>query len=170
MVLLHLLDSERSLGFQVDYTPGVICLAKVFEKEVNLSVVHWIREQLGVNLPECFNQRDPEVPKGGATFDNVDFNKARDNRTWLPPTMGSSLKALCRKVKENKCQGEPIPFDNWDRFEVLWGEIKEERNRAAHTMELVTQGSVFSVCHALRHLHPYFFRKLYQMKEQYRGS
>ena len=43
-------------GESFDYTPGAICLAKIFEREINLSLVHWIREHLGINLPSYFNR------------------------------------------------------------------------------------------------------------------
>jgi len=48
-------------GEELDFTPGVICLAKVFEKEANLSIVHWARRELGVSLPQFFNKPQPGV-------------------------------------------------------------------------------------------------------------
>lgn len=153
-----------------DYAPAVMCLAKVFEKEINLSVVHWIRENLGVRLPQYFNKYQPRnIP----TFDNVNFNKRDDNDTWSPPTLGTSLEA-CKKVsKTNEQLGVPPPrlYNNWDVFLQKWDAIKDERNTAAHTMVVVDENSVYKVRDALNWLSRRdIFKALCEMKNEYRGQ
>ena len=168
MVLNSILDSQHRLGFDVDYTPGVICLAKVFEREVNLSVVHWMRSELGVRLPLYFNRFDPRVR---ATFDGVNFNRSHDSKIWSPPTMGRSLEAVNQKVGRDREQ-RPYPrelYNKWFQFLREWGVITNERNTAAHTMELVDEKSVRIVCQALKKLSSYqIFRSLWQLKCEYR--
>ncbi|MCX7770674.1 MAG: hypothetical protein N2202_06275 [Proteobacteria bacterium] len=36
-------------------------MTKVFERELNLSIVHWIRKELGIRLPGYFNKPQPDV-------------------------------------------------------------------------------------------------------------
>ena len=167
MVLSPLLD--RTLGFEVDYTPGVICLAKVFEREVNLSVVHWIRERLGVRLPLYFNKYDP---KKQAKFDGVNFNHTRDNQTWSPPTMGRSLEAVQKKWSEEKWRPTFSPLQKkWLQFLNRWRKINEARNTAAHTMELVNERSVRAVCNAFQDLSKMdLFRSMFELKSNYRQT
>ena len=52
--VLDMLQEYKSIG--LDYTPAVMCFAKVFEREINLSVVHWVRKQLRINLPAFFDR------------------------------------------------------------------------------------------------------------------
>lgn len=179
--VLNLLMSRKLEGVipgldetRLDYTPGVICLAKVFEKEINLSIVHWIRNELGVSLPEYFNKPQPHVravfvpqEQGGRP---VDFNARRQAR-WLPPAIGQS-EVACRELSRTK--RPPQLDDEWFRlsWELLldrWSLIKRERNRAAHT-ELVDRSSALTVKAALDDLAKnQVFEKLYQMKREYRG-
>ena len=161
MVLSPLLNSPR--GFEIDYTPGVICLAKVFEREVNLSVVHWMREKLGIRLPQYFNKYQPRQK---ASYDHVNFNRPGQGNRWDAPTMGRSLNAIVRWVEED--HKPEILNDAWARFTNRWEVITTERNNAAHTMELVDEKSVLRVWRALRKS-PGIFQRLHLMKEQYRN-
>ena len=164
---------ERSPRRIIDYTPAVICLAKIFEREINLSVVHWLRESFGIELPEYFNRYRPNLPKKDTTFDDVNFNMGRDVG-WYPPETGKSLRTL--QVFAENPDGYPQLNNAWIdilKNEVLftnWGVIKEERNTAAHN-RIVNENSASTVQCALNKLSANcIFETLHQMKTQYRGN
>ena len=150
-----------------DFTPGVICLAKVFEKEINLSVVHWIRDSLGIKLPDYFNRFQPQLPRNDTRFCNVNFNMEQDGR-WRPPETGTSLRAF-------RAAGELQHLDKrWihllSNLKLLdnWELIKDQRNIAAHN-RVVGKDSANAVRSALNNLSQNgIFEVLYDIKNTYR--
>ena len=151
----------------IDYTPVAICLAKVFEREINLSIVHWIRQDLGVDLPGYFNKHQDQVD---AIFSHpgirdIDFNKSGTNNRWNPPAIGESQLAY-RQVAQQ--------MQNWfnppDNFLENWDTIRKVRNQAAHT-EYVGQESVRTIQHTLNQLvQGDIFTTLFKMKTMGRKS
>lgn len=159
-------SSPRLSPADVDYTPGVICLAKVFEREINLSIVHWIRKSLGVELPTYFNKYQERL---AAIYqlqrEHINFNKqkGRFGDKWLPPGIGQSLM-VHRHLTHGNPLTEPEQF-----LQQYWEKIKDVRNKAAHT-DLVDKGSVSVVQAALNTLsRARVFDLLHQLKEQYRN-
>jgi hypothetical protein len=152
-----------------DYTPAVICLAKVFEREANLSIVHWARQESGIELPRYFN-----IPQKGANAVvktpkevNLNMENRRLRGRWLPPGIGESLRA-CKKLGETKL---PTSWDrsSWARLLVVWDEIAFTRNEAAHT-DVVGPGALASVKARLDEIADNgFLERFYRMKQQYRG-
>ena len=165
LALDPLLSNEQQ-GSNFDYTPGVICLAKAFEREVNLSVIHWIRQRCGVRLPQYFDRFDP---RRSATYDTVNFNRSYDSQTWSPPTLGQSLEA-CKTLGTGP-DSLSIPsslYRNWRVFLNWWEAITRERNKAAHD-PLVNKESLETICRVLNRLSKkQIFEKLYEMKTNYR--
>ena len=94
------LRREISLD-SLDYSPGVIGPVKAFEREVNLSVVHWVRKELGITLPDYFDTQqsctEAKYILPGKKENPIDFNK-KDNNSWRPPTIGQSLE-VCKYKK-----------------------------------------------------------------------
>ncbi|MCX7878518.1 MAG: hypothetical protein N2510_07760, partial [Ignavibacteria bacterium] len=43
-------------NFIIEYSPLIICLCKIFEIEANLSLVHWFRKILGIEMPTYFKK------------------------------------------------------------------------------------------------------------------
>ena len=84
----------KSGDFDLDYSPAVMCLAKAFEREVNLSVVHWVRKELGIEMPAFFDRWSNS--KGKYEFDDINFNlsESGDKQTWRPPMLGQSERAI----------------------------------------------------------------------------
>lgn len=146
----------------IDYTPVVICLSKVFEREINLSVVHWIRQTLGVQLPNYFNKHQKKV---NAVFNPrdpnraIDFNKSAPGNKWQPPAIGESQIAYSQMAQH---------IINWlDRPQIFlsnWETIRQVRNQAAHT-QYVDERSVNTIRQALNQLAgAQIFQTLFDMK------
>ena len=173
LLVTHQIDElvPRAEGEVFDFTPGVICLAKVFEKEANLSVVHWARKELGVSLPQYFNMHQPGVraivvPRipGGR---EIDLNVGRRGK-WLPPGIGQSELA-CQELSMAR-----LP-SNWNTAEwhllfSLWRKVREKRNEAAHN-ELMDMTSFLEVKRALQQMSDdKVFERFFRMKQEYRGE
>jgi len=155
---------------QLDYTPTVICLAKVFEREANLSVVHWIREHLHISLPTYFNKYQPEI-RALFTPDRpnpqaIDFNKEKYG-IWIPPGLGQS-EIACRAFGRTS-PPEGWSKNKWSRLMDGWCVIRVGRNNSAHT-ELVDKGSAMRIGEAIDRLaEDRIFESMRALKAKYRG-
>jgi hypothetical protein len=140
--LSHMVNEDRETLRHFDFTPGLICLTKVFEMEINLSVVHWLRKKHGVQLPQYFNRVQPgltvKLSTSSENGKSIDFNarKGSYGERWLPPGIGQSLRIVREQINPSEL---PLPWsrEEWDFLINRWGRIVAVRNRAAHT-ELVT--------------------------------
>ena len=159
----------------LDYSPGVICLAKAFEREVNLSVVHWIRQQLDIDLPAYFDRFQKE--RGEVEFDKVDFNAPQNSgNAWRAPMLGQSEKT-CRSVtKDAKWESAYQEMINewantcqWKMLLDNWNAITEKRNAGAHESS-VDKSYADDIKKALDNLAKgKVFDELYRMKKKYKG-
>jgi hypothetical protein len=158
------------LEHEIDYTLTVIPLAKVFEREVDFSLVHWVRERLGIDLPTYFNKYQPEI---SAVFKPdlrrrryVDFNRHKDGN-WIPPALGESeisCRSLGRRIRP---QGWSVT--RWKLLMAGWHVIRVERNRAAHT-EFIDKNSSMRVGSILNNLAGQkIFNSMCALKIKYRG-
>ena len=155
---------------EADFTPGVICLAKTFENEINLSVVHWIRQGLGIQLPEFFNrpQKDVRAVYVPNILDGqeIDFNRGLRGK-WLPPGIGQS-ELVCSEMGRESIPPDISP-QLWGLLLQKWRTIRTIRNQAAHA-ELVTRESMLQVRTALQDLFSkHLFAQTDLMKRRYRG-
>ena len=166
-------DARHSLELKetLDFTPGIICLAKVFEKEANLSVVHWIRKELGISLPSYFNKHQPQfwakLTPSFAGGREIDFNAKRSGK-WLAPGIGQS-EIACKELSRAKLP-EGWDASSWNLLLANWQAIREKRNEAAHT-EMVDESSLVIVKNSLMNLSlSQIFEKFYRMKTEYSGK
>lgn len=150
-----------------DHTPALICLSKVFEKEANLSIVHWARHISGVALPEFFNRPQPGVRALVQTpRRQINLNIDNDGK-WRAPAIGESEHA-CRQLGENQ---KPEELERvWLSLFRAWEQIRKQRNRAAHTV-LISRVEAQAVEQAMQSLvNVGVFEKFYHLKRRYRGE
>ena len=104
-------------------------LAKACSKvEINLSVVHWVRKELNINLPEFFDRFQDDLAKKDTELDGVNFNsEGTGEDSWRAPMLGQSKKALT-KYTTPSCI---IPV-NWAVLSPEWEKIIDNRNAGAH--------------------------------------
>ena len=127
----------------LDFSPLISSLCKIFEIEINLSIVHWIRASLNIEMPTYFRKVKP----GDGTFSMlpssklisnpkpIDFNCGRLDK-WKAPGMGES-ELICKTLHlENQFPDNLIT--DYDNFIHCWAVIRNHRNMAAHT-EAMTQ-------------------------------
>jgi hypothetical protein len=172
---------QRILGQdeKYDYTSVGICLTKLFEREINLSLVHWIRKELGIHLPVFFNKFDNTVYNASYVPNNIglrnprpiDFNKRKySTDRWVAPGIGESKLCFSSMVSN------PLYSSNLNLFSAneinnlipRWEKIADLRNTCAHT-ELINRQVVEQIIRLLRELNNFgLFNKTYQLKQTYR--
>lgn len=133
-----LVESKKKDEYDLDYSPLIICLAKVFEIEANLSLVHWIRNQLNIEMPAYYNRYKDDNNNYciTPTFNQiaftgarpVDFNKGNGSK-WIPPGIGESELVLKSMIEKNN---KPKEITNFDLLLEEWRTIRRARNKAAH--------------------------------------
>ena len=123
-----------------DFSPSAICFANFFEREVNLSFVHWVRRYLGVRLPKYFDRFDPDItalyfPEYRDFKEPIPVNfNAGNYYSWRPPSLGQtqiSLSSLSQK-EAFFMNFHYISLENLRVLLNLWREFKNIRNSAAH--------------------------------------
>lgn len=170
--------TEEILGsnFVYDYSAVGICLTKLFEKEISLSIVHWIRKMLDVDLPKYFDKVDPNV-KGTYKPDNlgpkytqsINFNKEKDSK-WTPPAIGQS--GICF----NSIRMKPELFKDFnyidrtyiDNFIQKWNDLTDVRNDLAH-VEIKGYSDIRGIIDLLNAINELgIFESMYRMKQEFR--
>lgn len=131
----------RNDGFDsncgIDYSPLIISLSKIFEIETNLSLVHWFRQSLNIEMPQYFKKRKFDnnkyviTPSVKVVADPlpIDFNQG-NRKKWIAPGIGQSELVVRTFQLENAL---PITISNYDELLRNWAIIKRYRNRGAHT-------------------------------------
>ena len=127
----------------LDFSPLISSLCKIFEIEINLSIVHWIRASLNIEMPTYFRKVKPgdgmfSMLPSSKLISNpkpIDFNCGRLDK-WKAPGMGES-ELICKTLHlENQFPDNLIT--DYDNFIHCWTVIRNHRNMAAHT-EAMTQ-------------------------------
>ncbi|MGV8963799.1 MAG: hypothetical protein ACOH2V_10540 [Candidatus Saccharimonadaceae bacterium] len=123
---------------QLDFSPLISSLCKIFEIEINLSFVHWVRAKLNIEMPAYYKRRKPGagsytiMPSRAIIFNPrpVDFNSGIHDK-WKAPGMGES-EMVCKTLHlENQFPDNLI--SNYNRFIKDWAILRNLRNMAAHT-------------------------------------
>lgn len=129
--------------FNEDTAPITVALGKMFENEINLSIVQHIRRFLHIPMPDYYCKLFPE---GNYMIGKTDFNRGKEQ--WLPPECGSTRQVVFYKNNNNN---NPDIWNNMCiKYETLlqdrdslthnnvcenWLEIYRSRNDAAHPNE-----------------------------------
>lgn len=133
---LHIHDElclwQRKCNLPSDAGPVVIQLGRVFERTVNLSLVHVLRQSCGIYLPNFFDRCQPGVY---ARIDGVDLNAGngnarRDDAPWVGPDLGTSQRLCLERLA--KLKPDLMPADAWRVLADNWETIRSWRNWGAH--------------------------------------
>jgi hypothetical protein len=127
----------------IDYSPLIISLCKIFEIEANLSLVHWFRKSLNIEMPTYFkkhkeDKNEYKITPSASVINSprpIDFNKGYGTK-WIAPGIGESeLVTLTYHEKRN------LPYEISDYNKLLrnWAILRQYRNRSAHTEYLRKQ-------------------------------
>jgi hypothetical protein len=155
----------------LDYSPSAICLAKMFEKEISLSFVHWLRKQRQIELPEYFNRVQPGVKAeiisrlhSSEMKINLNMKNYRDG-SWQAPELGKSQKLAESLTKQEWLL---MGIDNSQILLSNWSDIHRVRNEAAHISK-VSLKDIETLKTSLSNLaNNHIFEKLSNLKESFR--
>lgn len=154
---------------EYDFTASAICFSKVYEKEINLSQVHWIRKHLGIDLPRYYNSYQPQKEAKFRTSmwnrKEINFNRHYERNRWKPPGIGESRICWQDLIRINVPNG-------WDEKELVdlnerWEKIVDIRNMSAHS-EVVDLKLVEELINHLKYIEErQYFRLLSEMKQSF---
>lgn len=122
--LFGMMDIEPE---ELDYSQLITPLAKVVETEINLSLVQWIRQSQGIEMPEYFNKVKPD---NNILFENVvDLNRNYNGRL-CGLTLGQACTITSKMYQDGKY---PHEIKNPGDFIEQWKVINIYRNSASHS-------------------------------------
>lgn len=160
---------------EFDFTPLAIGYFKIFENEINFSVVHWVRKLLQIEMPVYFNKVKPGFNNSEIAptigFSNkprpVNFNRSVKG-SWVAPGLGESEIIVNSLINGGKNIEEMEPFQP-DLMEN-WQKIRTIRNLAAHPgvlsyKEYQNTKNTFDYL-----ISSGIFNRLFKLKQLYRGS
>lgn len=133
--------SSRIFRYSNDYSVYTFPLCKAFEKEINLSVVQFLRREKGVPMPNFFDRYHPQsdaipVKPSPELIPNpreIYLNKLSAGK-WLPPGLGESRIVFASLRLDN-----PALATDWeakDKLDLLnknWTNIYKIRNMTTHS-------------------------------------
>lgn len=152
--------------YHIDYSPGIISLCKPFEREINLSIVHFLRKHVGIQLPEYFDTYQ-DSPSIRPHIERARLNEEK-NGIWLPPALGDSKRAFTYIYRQGLMPPKWTP-EECDMLFDFWDKIHHWRNPAAH-QDLSNLEALEDLLRSLNGLNSMgYFSKLYQLKTYYRG-
>lgn len=127
----------------LDYSPLILSLCKIFEIETNLSLVHWFRKSLNIEMPLYFKKhkednQDYKITPSTSMVENprpIDFNKGYGKK-WLAPGIGESELIVKTFLIDKNLPNE---ITGYDELLKNWAILRQYRNKAAHTENLRKQ-------------------------------
>jgi hypothetical protein len=156
-----------------DFSPAAVCWTKAFEAEIQLSLGHWVRGLLGVELPRFFGKVQEGV---NAVFSNsdgtfkLDFNRRRRPGAddWKAPELGP-LQGPVRYYLQHR---PPAPLDEASQKKLFgaWETVRQVRNDVCHAYA-VPHDSATLVRWAIRELErEHVLDDLGRLKARLRGD
>jgi hypothetical protein len=170
--VLHLLQMEENPLDPVleeiwDYSPGIMSMAKLFEREINLSIVHFMRYLEHVDLPRYYDKYQPNLTPE-PRINRAKLNAQKGGK-WLPPALGQSKYAFKDLINQNQLP-PGWTMQDCQTLYSYWDIIHNKRNPAAHS-SISSDQSLMDVVDSLRMLNRSdYFKKFFQLKVLYKGQ
>ncbi len=145
----YFLPQKKELFF-TDYSSEAILLSTILERELNQSIVQWVRRELGIDVSKFFAAYQPgrSAHYHGEDKDNIiDFNRYcndAERKNWQAPSLGQSCAAI-----RTYCEWRHVrPFPEADAlFFSHWAQLVSRRNRVIHlqTTRTVTLNELYEL-------------------------
>ena len=160
----------------LDFSPLVLGISKIFEIETNLSIVHWVRKHLNIEMPDYYKKFKPNCHSSFIIPDKtivpnpkpIDSNMHKGTK-WLAPGLGQS-ELIVRSLLKNNLLIES--FTNAEELSLIkaWSPIRESRNRAAHS-DIMDKRDLQNIALNMNVLiESNNLKKILQLKQQYNGN
>lgn len=170
---LFLKQGESLLDFYQesypDASPFILPFVKALELELSYSIVHWVRKNYDINLPEYFYEYEPRknVMINIGRGSGINFNLSW-NQQWRSPELGGQILGF--KTVRSNSKNHPFETDNqFNRFIDLCYIIKNIRNRACHP-NFTSEKELLKVIDSwIELLKGNYFEILNLLKSEYKG-
>lgn len=151
-----------------DAGPFILPFGKAFEIEMSYSLVHWIRNEYTIQLPEYFYEYEPdkEVIIGDSPGFNFNFLDLR-SKQWRPPMLGGQIMGLRFTYREKQIQ----PFESKEDFEFflkLGHKLKDIRNNACHPNNSTTEDLEVIIDIWKKLFSKGFLKRLFELKTSFK--
>jgi hypothetical protein len=122
----------------VDYYPLIGSLCKIFEIEVNLSLVQWFRRALEIEMPRYYKKYYHDksksytvtpIIKGSENPRPIDLNRGQ-GEIWFAPGIGESELVMKKFLNQKNV---PDEIKDYDVLLENWSTLRRYRNMGAHT-------------------------------------
>lgn len=172
-----ILKNFRNRKYQFEFIAVTIGIGKAFETEINLSIVHFIRQYLGIKLPDYYNKVQPKSRNINMTPDKslcddtpnpINFNKKRKSE-WVPPSLGQSLMCFKTLRLQKKIDEKIISTQSANILTACWEKIVKIRNDSVHgNNRIITEDNVKTLITAIKELSDNgIFELLSKLKKKY---
>lgn len=165
--LLHNGNRENN-NDEFDFACLSFYMPKIWENEINRSIVQKMRQHIGIEMPEYwfrYKESNEEfcIRCGNRTID-LNNRYGRQNN-WKAPTIGDSRYAYDTLIREQRMH----PIENNDLFSNLWGNLNNARNRTTH-WEPIDMGTFMYTYSRFNQLKDQFFPTLMAIKREMRDG
>lgn len=174
------LRNNKVIRDKDDYTVLCSLLHKIFESEINASVLQLMRKSIDIPMPEFYDKFYPgsrkcyvQRPK---MTDGINLNRylKGDPLKYVSPGLGKVLLAFQILSEDNASFCDDMKgfgIDQCSRIELhdLWKSICNIRNREAHC-QVITEEQYHDLLNAVSHVMNAYMPYLIEMKQSLRGK
>lgn len=160
----------RSMG---DYTVLCSLMHKIFETEINASVLQLMRQHINIPMPEYYDRFFPD--RKDCYVMNINLNRYLKGNPvkYVSPGLGAACAAfhsLSEKPEfRESLASYGIETRSIEFFHRLWNEIFNIRNREAHC-QIITEEQYYIMLNAVSAVIRQFLPQLVEMKMRLKGS
>lgn len=160
----------RSMG---DYTVLCSLMHKIFETEINASVLQLMRQHINIPMPEFYDRFFPD--RKDCYVGNINLNRYLKGNPvkYVSPGLGSACTAYrILMEKAEFCEslsGYGINEESVGRLHFLWNEIFNIRNLEAHC-QIITEEQYSMMLDAVSEIVRLYLPKFIEMKMKLKGE
>lgn len=155
-----------------DHTVLCSLMHKIFESEINASLLQLMRRQIRIPMPEFYDKFFPD--RKDCYVKNVNLNRyiKGNPKKHVSPGLGNACFAFTVLSEEEEFRKSLANFgisdDSRNRLIDLWARISEIRNLEAHC-QVITDEHYHMMYDAVDAIMEYYLPLLYEIKQELRG-
>ena len=172
------LHGNRVIRDMDDYTVLCSLLHKIFESEINASVLQLMRKNIDIPMPEFYDKFYPDSKecyvRRAKMKEAINLNRYLKGEPvkYVSPGLGKVLLAFQILSEDSSSfrddmQGFGIDESSRVEFSALWDSICSIRNREAHC-QVITWPQYHCLLEAVSHVIKYYLSSLIEMKQSLR--
>ena len=155
-----------------DHTVLCSLMHKIFESEINASLLQLMRRQIRIPMPDFYDKFFPD--RKDCYVKNVNLNRyiKGNPKKHVSPGLGNACFAFTVLSEEKEFRESLANFgisdDSLNRLIDLWARISEIRNLEAHC-QVITDEHYHMMYDAVDAIMEYYLPQLYEIKQELRG-